>query len=93
MHKPLILLTVLACTDKDDSSTTGDTADTADTSAPTGAVLDPSFFADSPALISAELVECEKKTAPSPTATRSRSAPTGWRARVGCAHPPRGEAR
>ena len=59
MHKPLILLTVLACTDKDDSSTTGDTADTADTSAPTGAVLDPSFFADSPALISAELVECE----------------------------------
>lgn len=62
MHRTLLLLALLACDDKDDTGAPGDTADTSDTSdtsAPAGAVIDPSFFADSPALISSELVECE----------------------------------
>lgn len=54
MPRPLLLLALLACDDKS-------SADTGDTSTPNvaGAVIDPSFFADSPALRSSELVECE----------------------------------
>lgn len=46
------LLLALACADKpaDDSAT--------DTGVPTGALIDPAFFADSPALLSSELTTC-----------------------------------